>query len=254
MQIYVINLDRDRERLAHMRAQLGELAFTRVAAVDGTKIPQPSGDGLTRFELACIASHRNAWRRFLSTPNAHACFLEDDLHIWPGFAALAGDDGWVPADAHSVKLDTYFQKVKLGARHAVARDRAVARLLSRHESSAAYLLSRAGAERYLALTEKPTLPADYALFPKNGRRLGLTIYQLAPAVAIQDHLMPSNKGGQTIATAMAVGPAGAPRRRRSAFGKVLHEAARLAEQTSELKEALYLKTFLKPETTTVDVG
>ena len=42
MQVYVINLDRDRERLAHMREQLRGVAFTRVPAVDGTTKP---GDG-----------------------------------------------------------------------------------------------------------------------------------------------------------------------------------------------------------------
>ncbi len=253
MQVFLINLDRDRDRLAHMRRALGETPFTRVAAVDGTKMAE-TANGLTRFEIACLESHREAWRLFLATGAAHASFLEDDLHLWPDFPALAADDGWVPADADTVKLDTYFQKVKLGERRSVQAGREVARLYGRHESSAAYLLSRAGAERYLALTEPPTLPADYAIFPKDGRRVGLTIYQLVPAVAIQDHLMPASQGGKTIATAMTVGPPGAPRRRRSALGKVLHEGQRLIEQASELREALYLEAFVRPETTTVDVG
>jgi glycosyl transferase family 25 len=252
MKVYVINLDRDRERLAHMREQLGSVSFTRVAAVDGTRTTE-STKGLTRFELACLASHRDAWRLFLDTSDAHACFLEDDLHLWQGFAELVDDDRWVPSDAHSVKLDTYLQKVKLGERRPVPDGRQVARLYSRHESSAAYLLSRAGAERYLELTARPALPADYALFPKNARRLGLRIYQLTPAVAIQDHLRPAFEGGRKFATAMGAGGAPPPRR-RSLFGKLVHESVRLIGQASELKETIYLKTFLKPETTTVKVG
>ena len=252
MQVYVINLDRDRERMAHMREQLRGVAFTRVPAVDGTQNAETTR-GLSRFELACIASHRKAWALFLRSPDAHACFLEDDIHLWPGFPALVEDDGWVPADAHSVKLDTYLQKVKLGERRTIVDGRQVARLYGRHESSAAYLLSRRGAERYLALTARPALPADYALFPKNARRLGLSIYQLTPAVAIQDHLRPADEGGRTFATAMAVG-APAKSRRGSSLAKVLREGARLAGQASELRETIYLKTFLKPETTTVKVG
>ena len=252
VQIYLINLDRDRDRLAHMREQLKSVSFTRAPAVDGTKNPETTS-GLTRFELACLASHQNAWRRFLATSDAHACFLEDDLHIWPGFRALVDDDAWVPSDAHSVKIDTYLQKVKLGERRAATGERQVARLYTRHESSAAYILSRAGAERYLALTARPTLPADYALFPKNARRLGLRIYQLIPAVAIQDHLRPKTEGGRTFATAMNVGGP-AQTRRRAPFAKVLHEGARLAAQVAEAREAIYLETVLKPETTTVPVG
>ncbi len=250
MQVYVINLDRDRDRLTHMQRQLRNVRFSRVAAVDGTMSPQEA-EGLTRFELACLSSHRVAWRQFLDSPEPCACFLEDDIHISPGFAAIVEDTSWVPTDAHSVKLDTYLQTVKLGERRKIFDGREVARLYTRHESSAAYLLSRAGAERYLELTADPTLPADYALFPKNARRLGLLIYQLVPAIAIQDHLRPAERGGKVFATAMG---GGAPTRRRSGASKVLHESARLLGQVAELKEAIYLRTFLKPDTTTVDVG
>ncbi|RBP17527.1 GR25 family glycosyltransferase involved in LPS biosynthesis [Roseiarcus fermentans] len=252
MLLYVINLDRDRDRLAHTREQLAGLSFTRVPAVDGTTIPE-TAKGLTRFELACLASHRDAWRRFLAAGDAHACFLEDDLHIWPGFAALVGDDAWVPADAHSVKLDTYFQQVRLGLRRPVGGGREVARLYSRHESSAAYVLSRAGAQRYLDLTDPPALPADYSLFPKNARRLGLRIYQLAPAVAIQDHLRPAAEGGGTFATAMNPGAA-ARKRRRPVFARLLREGARLLEQIDEANEDLYLRYIVKAESTAIPVG
>jgi glycosyl transferase family 25 len=250
MQVYVINLDRDRDRLSHMQRQLHNVPFARVAAIDGTKSPK-AAEGLTRFELACLSSHRVAWRQFLEGPEPCACFLEDDIHIWPGFASIVDDESWVPTDAHSVKLDTYLQMVKLGERRRIFDGREIARLYTRHESSAAYLLSRAGAQRYLELTADPTLPTDYALFPKNARKLGLHIYQLVPAIAIQDHLRPAEQGGKVFATAMG---GGAPTRRRSGAAKVLHEAARLIGQVAELKEAIYLRTFLKPDTTTVSVG
>ena len=102
-----------------------------------------------------------------------------------------------------MKLDTYLQKVKLGDPRPAPGGRQIARLFTRHESSAAYLLTRAGARRYLELTADLSLPADYALFPKNPRRLGLRIYQLTPAIAIQDHLNSLEVGGQRFATAMA---------------------------------------------------
>ena len=88
MKIYLINLDRHPERLAHMRKQLNGVAFERISAVDGSKDP-PTTKGLSRFELACLESHKLAWRQFLNGPEDCACFLEDDLHIWPG---LAGAD------------------------------------------------------------------------------------------------------------------------------------------------------------------
>ncbi len=252
-KVYLINLDRHPDRFAHMREQLEGTAFERIAAVDGTKIPATT-KGLSRFERACLASHQNAWRLFLNGPDEHVCFLEDDLHLCPDFAALVQDDGWIPSDAHSVKLDTYFQKVKLGDRRAALGSRQVARLYTRHESSAAYVLTRAGAKRYLELTQNPTLPTDYSLFPKNPRRLGLRVYQLTPAVAIQDHLRRAEEGGQTFATAMAGGGGTAQARRPSTANKLWREGARLFAQAADLKEAIILGTLMKLETTTVGVG
>ncbi len=249
MQVYLINLDRDAGRLAHMQGELGAVAFIRAPAVDGTKSPE-TRQGLTRFELACLASHRAVWRRLIDSPDAAACVLEDDIHIEPGFAALVGDASWVPPDAHSVKIDTYLQTVRLGERRPIPGGRAVAPLLTRHESSAAYVITRAGAERYLKLTDPPTLPADYALFPKQARRLGLRVYQLAPAVAIQDHLIARASGGGAIASAMhrSDDP------RRSLAARLRREAARLAEQVVDAQDAFYARTVLKAETTTVPVG
>jgi len=253
MNVYLINLDRNPDRLAHMRNQLNGIAFERLSAIDGSNQP-PTAKGLTRFELACLESHRLAWRRFLAGPAAHACFLEDDLHIWPGFAALVGAGDWVPADAHSVKLDTYLQPVELGEKRWAVGGRQVARLYSRHQSSAAYILTRDGAARYLELTASASLPADYSLFPNHPRRAGLRIYQLYLAIAIQDHLLLSDEGGQTFATAMADANGSAALRRASTLEKLGRETVRLAGQAAGLVERAYQKAVLRLETTTVGVG
>lgn len=251
MKVYVINLDRHMERLAHMRELLSDVGFERVAAVDGTK-KSDTAKGLTRFELACLESHRNAWRLFLKRSDKYACILEDDVHLCSGFGALVTAEDWIPDDAHSIKLDTYFQEVKLGERRAVFGGREVARLYTRHESSAAYVLSREGAERYLELTARPILPADYSLFPRSPRRRGLRVYQVTPAVAVQDHLLRQDSGGQGFPTGMATGGPG--RRRRPLVGRVWREAVRLVSQVAELPEAIYLRSSVGPETTRVDFG
>lgn len=253
MKVYLINLDRCPERLAHMRKQLEGVAFERISAVDGSNGP-PTTKGLSRFELACLESHRLAWRRFLNGPEGYACFLEDDLHVWPSFAALTASGSWIPTGAHSVKLDTYLQKVELGEKRIAIGERQIARLYSRHQSSAAYILTREGAARYLELTASATAPADYALFPVRPRRLGLRIYQLCPAVAIQDHLLEADRGGQAFATGMAGADVGPAPRRASALEKLGRESVRLAGQVTGLMEWSYQKAVLGLKTTTVGVG
>jgi GR25 family glycosyltransferase involved in LPS biosynthesis len=254
VKVYLINLERDADRLAHMRAQLNGIGFERISAVDGSKDP-PTTRGLSRFELACLESHKLAWRAFLGGPAEHACFLEDDLHIRPGLAALVGDPAWIPDDALCVKLDTYLQKVRLGGREPAIGGRQVARLYTRHQSSAAYMLTRAGAIRYLELTANASLPADYALFPKNPRRAGLTIYQLVPAIAVQDHLVAAKDGGQRFATAMAGADGSARLKKRSPVLKRLaREGVRIFAQFPDFTELAYQKAFLRVETTIVDAG
>lgn len=253
MKVYLINLDRSPDRLAHMRKQLTGVEFERVPAIDGSDQP-PTAKGLTRFEVACLESHRLAWRRFLDSQEAHACFLEDDLHIWPGFDALVSRDAWIPADAHSLKLDTYLQEVELGEEQGAIGERKIARLFSRHESSAAYLLTRTGAERYLSFTSNLSLPADYSLFPAHPLRVGLRIYQLCPAVAIQDHLLKPDQGGQAFVTAI---PAADKRRTShpsSATQKLARESVRLAGQVAGLMERRYQRAFLRARTTVVGFG
>ena len=163
------------------------------------------------------------------------------------FEALIQNEAWIPADAHSVKLDTYLQRVKLGDARPAPGSRQIARLYTRHESSAAYLLSRDGAERYLELTANSVSPADYSLFPKYPHRLGLRVYQLNPAVAIQDHLLPAAEGGHTFPTAMASSDASRPRTAK----RVGRETKRLVSQVADWRQAIYVATVLKPVTTTV---
>jgi GR25 family glycosyltransferase involved in LPS biosynthesis len=68
------------------------------------------------------------------------------------------------------------------------KDRQLALLFTRHESCAAYVLSRRGATFFLEATEAPVLPVDYIVFPEDPAKAGLKLYQLSPAAAIQDSL------------------------------------------------------------------
>ena len=194
MRIYYINLDRHPERRAHMEGLLQGLDFERVAATDARDWPQPPA-GLTRFERACLQSHRIAWALFLKTPEPCACFLEDDVHLASDFAAYVNKNDWVPPDAHAVKLDTFFNLVMLDHRDISLGDRRLARLHTRHESSAGYILTRKGAAFFLMATENPGLPIDYVLFPEEPRKQALHLYQMSPAIAIQDSLYARHYGG-----------------------------------------------------------
>jgi glycosyl transferase, family 25 len=248
MRVYYINLDRHPERRAHMEALLAGLDAQRVPAIDAQSWPQTE-KGLTRFEIACLRSHRAAWRLFLDSGADFACFLEDDVHMSPDFAALVARQDWIPADADAVKLDTFFNPVMLDKHAREVAGRRLALLHTRHESCAGYVLSRKGAETFLRATEDPSLPVDYIVFPENPRGKGLHLYQLAPAVLIQDSLYLKHYGeGRRFASSIQQVET-ARKSRKSLLARARREALRLHAQMFKARNFLrdrFLKG-LKPE-------
>jgi GR25 family glycosyltransferase involved in LPS biosynthesis len=244
MKIYFINLDRHPERRIHMEKHLAGLDAERIAAIDARDWPE-TDTGLRRFERACLQSHRAAWLRFLASADRFACFLEDDVHLSNDFASFVQVDAWIPPDADAAKLDTYFNEVMLDSAATPIHDRRLALLHSRHESCAGYILSRKGAEFFLKATENPLLPVDYIVFPEDPLRQGLKLYQLAPAVVIQDSLYLSHYGqGENFQTSVQ-----APRARRTLAHKAQREVLRLYKQVFKARNYLYRRLILglKPE-------
>src|SRR5436190_5943879 len=119
MQTYLINLARRPDRLAAMARQAGSLGVSleRVEAVDAKAAEPaeldrwftPSGPlgEIPAGDKACLLSHRRGWEMFLAGGDGHAVFLEDDVRLSAGAAALLTNDGWIPADAAVVKLEHY---------------------------------------------------------------------------------------------------------------------------------------------------
>lgn len=94
--VYVLNLDRSKERLERITEELRarSVTFERVPAVDSETMPEASWAGrfdaarnrrdylapLTPAEIACVLTHRAAWLRLLADEEADsAVILEDDV-------------------------------------------------------------------------------------------------------------------------------------------------------------------------------
>lgn len=201
MQIYLINLDRRKDRLEAMQAQAVRLGLRmeRVQALDAaTADPDsvnrwfaPSGPlgEIPAGDKACLLSHRAAWDRFLAGNEPYAMFLEDDVRLSKVSGTLLMSYGWIPRDIDVVKLEHYGP---LGQRVLVADFRklpggfGIGRMLSRHTGGAAYVLSRKAAALLLA-EKRFYLPVDHLLFNPNNSNLfdQLSPWQLLPAIARQ---------------------------------------------------------------------
>jgi len=174
--IYVINLDRDVERMASIRANLDALGlpFERLSAVMGKDVPEWEKlvdlrayawrnrlDKPRAGEVGCYLSHLKAMETFLRTDAPWCVILEDDVEVLPAcvdvLRALSEKDDW-----DLVKLFNFHSGMPVKKRDLVGGHRLVAHL-TRTTSSAAYVVNRRAAESLLKSMRPISEQVDHAL-------------------------------------------------------------------------------------------
>ena len=174
--IYVINLDRDTERMASIRANLETLGlpFERLPAVMGKDVPEWEKlvdlsayawrnrlDTPRAGEVGCTLSHLKAMESFLRTDAPWCVILEDDVEVLPACAtvlrSLAEKDDWDLVKLFNFHSGMPVKKRALGASHHLVLH------LTRTTSSAAYVVNRRAAETLLKSMRPITEQVDHAL-------------------------------------------------------------------------------------------
>jgi len=174
--IYVINLDRDVERMASLAGSLRglNLAYVRVSAVLGKEVPDWEKLVDTELygarnrlpmprpgEVGCYLSHLKAMEEFLRTDAPWCVILEDDVEVRPEcvevLAALGRKDDW-----DLVKLFCFHAGLPVRKRALTATHQLVVHL-TRTTSSAAYAVNRRAAETLLRSMKPITEQVDHAL-------------------------------------------------------------------------------------------
>jgi glycosyl transferase family 25 len=174
--IYVINLDRDAERMASIRANLDTLGlpFERLPAVMGKDVPDWEKlvdlrtyawrnrlDMPRAGEIGCTLSHLKAMETFLRTDAPWCVILEDDVEVLPTCAevlrSLTEKDDW-----DLVKLFNFHAGLPVRKR-ALAGGHKLVVHLTRTTSSAAYVVNRRAAETLLRSMRPITEQVDHAL-------------------------------------------------------------------------------------------
>jgi glycosyl transferase, family 25 len=199
--IYVINLDKDVERLQWMEQQLTahKLAYSRVAAVNGMQIQKPKDpywsdprrSHLGPPEIGCLLSHANAWRLIAQADGEHGLVLEDDVHLSDDFGDFIRSVSFDANEFCVHKLETFRANVTLIRRPAyTARNHRAHKLETNHGGSGAYILNKKTASHLLDHLDLFGEAMDIELFDPHRRTINnLTIYQWLPAPCIQDFLV-----------------------------------------------------------------
>ena len=200
--IYFLNLDRHKDRLDNMAAQLDALGLTweRVAAIDaaltteGTLNAYVDAVGpiprMGAGARACTVGHFKMWIKFLETDAPVAFILEDDVRISDKFPAF------VKAALHySNEVDILnFNRQNSMHEHkklVVSKTKPITddafegkRLLGPHYGTAGYMITRRTAERLCTQIKRTNVPIDHLLFNPNVSSFNRSsrIYQAFPAM------------------------------------------------------------------------
>lgn len=189
-RVFVINLDRDTDRLAHIKAELGRagVPFQRRPAVIGRALPpelasyfsnQPDrGLWLKDGEVGCYASHLLILREIASGIHGpYAIVMEDDIAI--------GDDFYETICALLSQLPRNWDIVRLSntPKRAVIdvcklpNGRRLIKYARVPTTTGAYLISREGARKF-AVERRRYLPVDEDL--RRPWNFGLRTFGVVP--------------------------------------------------------------------------
>lgn len=206
--VYYINLASRADRRQFMEEQFGRLGIVaeRLDAVTVDQIEAsrmaPHLDphnpwAMTRVELACGLSHEKAWRRMLDAGQQFALILEDDAVLGDGLKGFLDPHFNAELKAELLKLETMYERVRLGrAVRVVAGRFEVRQLLASHMGAAAYIISARMARRALADPALPRMTVDRYLFSRGGPIIPHRgLYQVDPAPVVQLEFYRGDKSG-----------------------------------------------------------
>ena len=224
-KVYMINMDRNPERLAFMRSNFDRLgiSFERFPAVDGRKLGDaaferfkstrplrnsgdsyaPRGRQWTPSKMGCFLSHHSLWTIAANSPDRFTAIFEDDVHVAPALKHFLANDHWIPEGCDIIRFEASYNRIRLAHRPlAQMAGRTLYRVVtSQFEhcwpiGNGGYIISREGARKLIDVPEHLHCASDIFVFNKHESPVAATIAacQLAPALCIQDKFLHRSQG------------------------------------------------------------
>lgn len=202
LPVFVINLDRRKDRWEAISANLSRIGLTavRIPAVEASALAardkfESDSNGAPSFRIsygaaACGMGHAAAMQRLLESGTPAALILEDDAELCSDTAMLLRSVDWWPSDTMVVRLECAYRRPRLvgpPVAETPVAGRSLRRIGEWIGGSAAYLISRDGARIVLQALTDPQETIDRTLFDlrvsPTARRL--RPHQIVPPVARQ---------------------------------------------------------------------
>lgn len=210
MRIFVISLEREQQRRAHINAQFSHenVQFEFFNAItphvlDETKAKlglDSVSTTLHQNEVACLLSHVILWKKAIDDNLDYITIFEDDIHLGKNAKCFLQDTTWIPEDCEIVKLEKFYKKIGIalgGKTYSLVGDRKLLPLMTIHMGGGGYILSQTAARQLLDMLKcsEQLIPVDHLIFREYLKASTQRIYQMSPALCIQDMIL---KKGKTI--------------------------------------------------------
>jgi glycosyl transferase family 25 len=188
-RIYLINLDKDTERLAYVSQQLHGLGlqFERVPAVYGTDMPEwlkpyfldtqgNIASPLAPGQIGCYASHLMVLRTIVESGEPGAV-LEDDIEITAALPAILANTEAFPGDWDIIRLSNTSKRPVFRSGLSIDGHHII-KFSNIPGSTGAYLVSPQGAHKFLTYRPHRSIPVDQEL--RRAWDHGLVTYGVRP--------------------------------------------------------------------------
>jgi len=197
---------------------------------------------LSNGELACLMSHVSIWQKMISEGIPHLAIFEDDVYLGNDAEYLLNTSAWIHSKWNIIKTETVYNKVFLSGNihQIIAGKRYIAQLKGENLGTGGYILSLHGAKLYLDyILSNKLRPLDELIFDKFISQNSEPVYQMIPALCIQEIILNENKTALLLPSSLIE-----ERRNRmssekkSAIYKLKRESNRLVLQ---LKKSMFAK-------------
>ena len=160
--------------------------------IDKLGLKEKSFGNLSAGEVACALSHIKLWHIAVEKKLKYIAIFEDDIHLGEHFNYLMADTEWLQ-DIDIVKLENFRKRVELSftSKKIKKIDRSIYKILGKNLGTGGYILSLEGAKYLIQYIEnlKEIEVIDALMFNQRRYVKTLPVYQLKPAVVVQDSIL-----------------------------------------------------------------
>ena len=153
---------------------------------------------LHQNEVACLLSHVVLWKLAVDEQLDYIAIFEDDIYLGKQAVSFLTNVAWIPSFCGIIKLETLNKKIQLPKMQSIIPlhlNRKLMLLGEPHMGAGGYILSLNVAKELLeyVLRSPKLIPIDHILFREFPESSGEKIFQLSPAICIQDVILTKGK-------------------------------------------------------------